>query len=418
MAFPNPIVAGDKLVVPSIQSVDYQDGGTTGWAINRDGTATFNNLAIYGDIGASNVSADLGTFNDIALPSYPSLSDQLAALDPTSPTFPAAKGLIAMGRDQTGNPTITNYTFGTLAIRAPMVAGRAYKISLRARLANIPTTDDLYCHMTWTTDNSIPLRTGNVVLDAIFAKSLGSCYLDTSFIWEAGNDYDYWISAWIQRNSGAGTFTGTEFTNSPNFWEMYIEDIGLNALANTPVSYYANPSAPPPVTTKTYTKVYYATWSRSYDGDNTTTWDDSAYGYHGYYSSTRGNTKSLFGFDYATIMSDLSGSTINSCYLTIKGAHAYYNSGMTCYWGTHNITAKPSTWNGANVTERRGSTSGLAAGETVKLSLGTSIGGEFKAGTAKGIAIGPPSSTSLTYYGYIYGATQSGKQYLTITYTK
>jgi hypothetical protein len=424
MAFPDPIVAGDKLIVPAIESADYHDGGSTGWAINRDGSATFNDVNIFGDIGASTISADTANFQDISLTGYDSVATQLANLDPTSATFPAAKGLIALGRDQAGNPAVTNYTFGTLAIRAHMDAGRAYKISLRGRLSNIASTDDLYVHMTYTTDNTIPARTGNVVLDAPIDRSLNTGFLDTSFIWEAGNTYDYWISAWIQRASGAGAFTASQFTNSPNFWEMYIEDIGLNALANTPVSYYANPTSPPPPATKTYTSTYYATWSRTYDGDSTTTWDDSAYCYQGYYSSTRGNTRSIAGFDYATIQSNLSGATINSIKMTVKGAHAYWNAGMIFEWGTHNYTAKPSTWSGTNVNERRGSygsgggAGGLAAGQTKTITLANSIGTEFQNGTSKGLAFGPGPTNSLDYYGYIYGATQTGKPYLTITYTK
>src|SRR3954465_4009672 len=77
MAFPDPIVAGSKLVVPAIESVDFQNEGVTGWQINRDGTATFHNLNIFGDVGAGNIGGDIGTFNDIVLPNYDSLDTTL-----------------------------------------------------------------------------------------------------------------------------------------------------------------------------------------------------------------------------------------------------------------------------------------------------------------------------------------------------
>jgi hypothetical protein len=420
MAFPDPIVAGNKLVVPAIESIDYQAEGTTGWQINRDGSATFNNMNIQGNIGASVFSGDNGIFNDIALPTIPSLATQLDNLDPTNSLYPVAKGLVAYGRDQTGNATITAYPYGTLAIRAHFEAGRSYRVNFRGRIGSIPATDTLFIRLAYTTNNTIPVYASSSLTDVIVPVSGTSGFVHTSNVWENPTpEQDYWVAVFINRAAGAGALTAVQITTSPNTWEVWIEDIGLSSIrANTPVSYYIAPTAPPVPATKTYTKTYYATWSRTYDGDGGTTWDDSAYCYQGYYSSVRATTRSLVGFDYAQIQSDLSGATVNSIYLTIKGAHAYYNNGFTCYWGTHSYTAKPSTWSSGSVIERVGSTAGLAAGETVKLNLGTGVGNSFKSGANKGIAIGPPSSSSLTYYGYIYGATQSGKPYLTITYTK
>jgi hypothetical protein len=420
MALPNPIVEGNVLQVPAIQSVDYAAGGETGWHIGRDGTADFNTLNLRGDIGAGIVSAESGIFSDISLPTYDSLVGTLDLLDPNSDTYPVAKGMIAYGRDQSGSPTITGYPFGTLAIRAHMIPGRTYKVCVRGRVQNIPTTDTLYVGLRYTTDNTIPTSGGNNLSDMIIptASSGAFGFIDGCQNWEAGLEYDFWVGAFILRAAGAGALASQEITTSPNFFELWIEDIGLNQRTNTPVSYYASPSTPPAPVTRTYTKAYSATWSRTYDGDLTTTWDDSKYCYQGYYSSDRGNTRSLVGFDYAQIAADLSGATINSCKLTVRGAHAYYNSGYTLEWGTHNYTAKPGSWNSANVHENRGSLAGLAAGETATINLGTAIGGEFKSQTSRGISFGPGPSTSLTYYGYLYGYGLSNRPILTINYTK
>jgi hypothetical protein len=423
MAFPDPIVAGSKLIVPAIESVDYIPEGITGWQIARDGSATFNNLNLLGDIGATNVNADYGNFVDVTLPNYDSLTATLELLDPTNDNYPMAKGLLAYGRDNTGNATITAYPFGTLAIRAHFEAGRAYRVNFRGRIGSIPATDTLFVRLSYTIDNTIPAYSGGTsgtLTDVIVPVSGTSGFIHTSNVYEnPTSDRDFWIAAFINRAAGAGALTAVEITTSPNTWEIWIEDIGLaNVRTATPVSYYAAPSTPPAPATKTYTKTYYATWSRTYDGDLTTTWDDSAYCYQGEYSQTRGITRSLIGFDYAQIQSDLTGASIVSSYLTIKGAHAYYNAGFTCYWGTHSYTAKPSTWSGGSVNERRGSVSGLAAGESVKINLGGTVAGELRSGVSKGIAIGPPSTNTLTYYGYLYGATQSGKPYITLTYTK
>lgn len=179
------------------------------------------------------------------------------------------------------------------------------------------------------------------------------------------------------------------------------------------------PKPPPPTQTYTYveyTKTYYATWSRTYEGSGATTWDDSAYCYQGYFDGNRGLTRSLVGFNYNAIKADLAGATIKSCKFTARNEHWYYNAGGTAYLGTHTYASKPSTWSGGSVAENRLHTSwGLGATKTVE--LGVTIGNEFKAGTTKGVAFGPPPY-GLSYYGYFRGATQSGKPYLTITYVK
>jgi hypothetical protein len=178
------------------------------------------------------------------------------------------------------------------------------------------------------------------------------------------------------------------------------------------------PPVTPPPAPKAYTKTYYPVWSRSYDGDNSTTFDDSAHCYHGYYSSDRGNTKSLIGFPYTTIMNDLAGSTLTSVDLYVTVTHAYYNAGVDLYVGGHAITSKPSTWVSTNVSERILLFNNLVAGSTYALHLTGAFGPNFRSGVYKGIAIGPPSSTAKDYYGYLYGATESKKPYLVIKYTK
>lgn len=178
------------------------------------------------------------------------------------------------------------------------------------------------------------------------------------------------------------------------------------------------PPAPPPTyTVKQFVKTYYATWSRTYDGSDATTWDDAPECYQGYWSGTRGNTKSLVGFNWAAIKADLAGATVKSVKATLTNKECYGFGGTTVYVGTHIYASKPATWNSANVSARIvAATHGY--GKQVTVELGTQAGIEFKSGYRKGIAIGPPTSTSQYYYSKYWGATQSGKPYLTITYTK
>lgn len=52
-SFPQDVVAGTQLVVPAIHSPNYLTG-STGWTINLDGSAEFNNLTIRGTFSGTN----------------------------------------------------------------------------------------------------------------------------------------------------------------------------------------------------------------------------------------------------------------------------------------------------------------------------------------------------------------------------
>lgn len=53
MPFRNSVVGGTTLVRPAIKSPDYA-AGVSGWSINRDGSAEFNNLTIRGTFNGTN----------------------------------------------------------------------------------------------------------------------------------------------------------------------------------------------------------------------------------------------------------------------------------------------------------------------------------------------------------------------------
>lgn len=177
-------------------------------------------------------------------------------------------------------------------------------------------------------------------------------------------------------------------------------------------------SKPPTASAPTkHTKTYFATYSRTYDGDSTTTWDDSKHCYQGRYDSNRGNTRSLVGFNYGTIETDLAGATKMTGKFTFKVAHSYYNSGLTAVIGSHNYTSKPSTWASSHVYENQIRRSGCVAGRTYTVNLTSWQCWAFQQGVITGMAFGPGPSTSLTYYGYMYGF-ESGKPSLSFTYYK
>jgi hypothetical protein len=58
LPFPAPIVSGQNLVIPGIQSPNFVTG-VSGWRINRDGSAEFNNLEIRGTFMGSQYIANV-----------------------------------------------------------------------------------------------------------------------------------------------------------------------------------------------------------------------------------------------------------------------------------------------------------------------------------------------------------------------
>lgn len=187
----------------------------------------------------------------------------------------------------------------------------------------------------------------------------------------------------------------------------------------TPTPTPAPPPAPKPPapTTYVYTKKWYATWSRTYEGDNSTRFDDSAYMYQGAYTGSPGNQKSLAGFDYKNIMSTLSGATILEAYITVENEHARWNNGLYVFVGTHNYSSKPSTWADGSVRQNRWK-KWVGENQAVTVNVGVTVGNEFKSGSTRGIGIGPEPTNDSDNYGYFRGATQSGKPYITIKYRK
>ncbi|UTN93030.1 minor tail protein [Streptomyces phage Marky] len=174
---------------------------------------------------------------------------------------------------------------------------------------------------------------------------------------------------------------------------------------------------PPPVTPPgdpvPGSKTYNATDGRAFGGNGTSVHSETQM-YQGYYSSTWGNNKSIIMFNSATIAADLVGKTITGVTLKFKTQFSYYNAGLTAVIGTHNTsgTTVPASWP-SGTKSNRVTKKPCVAGTTYSVSLGTTIGNELKAGTAKGIIFGPGPSTSKDYYGYHY---LSGIQ-LIINYT-
>lgn len=416
MAFSNPVVAGEELVVPGIHSDNYVEG-TTGFRLGRDGQAEFQNISVTDTLGASQ-----GVFDSV------SIGDMVIADEFTS----LPQGLIAYG---SLGGLASNTAANNSGNRTPLVeldtgnvyADRYYRMSVAGHLPGSVAGDAFDLMVTYTTDGSLPSTTSAVMDGSLFRVNMPSVTVSTGFHYEwyytpAGDHDGLRMLFCINRAAGTGQ-AYLYLTDINRKFQWAVEDMGLQASVDAvssiaQMSFAGNTNTgTPPVSS--HTSTYKATWSGSYDGDNgPRSGGDGNLCYQGYVSSTHGNQRSLVGFDYAAIQSALSGATVKSCKLTFKVNHAYWNDGATVRVGTHNYTSEPGSWNGANVNESRISKTGCKSGTTYTVDLGTSIGGEFKSGSSRGISFGPAPSNSYDYYCYIYGNSFSAEPYLTITYTK
>lgn len=225
------------------------------------------------------------------------------------------------------------------------------------------------------------------------------------------------ISGYVYQNTGSALNSGAGY-NAPRMSVRLISSAALNATYTTAT---APPSAPPTGGTPTnYTNTYYATWSRSFASDGSTRWDDSALCYQGNYPGYGGIQRSLVGFNAAQIRTDLAGATNIHVKFTFKVNHAYYNSGLGVVVGSHNTASKPSTWPSAPwyYDEKRVYSASAGNSYTVDFGAGNWEGWAFQNNIIQGMAFGPAPDSGLTWYGMMYGATQGGKPYLTISFTK
>lgn len=202
---------------------------------------------------------------------------------------------------------------------------------------------------------------------------------------------------------------------------VYV-DYPLRSDITSPPSVPAAPAPPAaPPAPQTYKKTYAATWTQTYKGDGDKRTDDKGnemlvYGNAG--DGYNGTNRSLIGFDYATIASNLSGSTVKKVQLQMTNIHAYWNSGVDIYFGIHNVTSEPTTWPDGSLPRRRIKIHHFGKPQYRQVDMPIEFATRIRDGSGKGIAIEAPSS-SRDYYGFAAGV---GSGYappkLVVTYAK
>lgn len=228
------------------------------------------------------------------------------------------------------------------------------------------------------------------------------------------------IQGFVYQSSGAALNSGNQPSyGAPRMTVRLLSTAAIDVAAPINGTTAAPPaptsSTPPSKTPTKHTVTFAATWSRSYNGSGNNISRAECYQGGDSPHTYNGNSRSLFGFNYNSIKSTLAGATNVSATLTFKVAHTWNNSGSPFYVTGHNLASAPATWGGASLL---GHTPTIPAGRVYTYSLSSAAATRFQQGTYKGLGFGPAPSTSLSYYGYTYGAGQSGAPYLTFTYWK
>lgn len=116
----------------------------------------------------------------------------------------------------------------------------------------------------------------------------------------------------------------------------------------------------------------------------------------------------------SSIVSDLTGVTIDSCTLTLFNQHSWYNSGMTVQLGYGSYTSLGSSYSGGGLTNVKAYSVPENASHTTVLTS-TGVPAALKSGACKAFVLGLAPDYNLNYYGYFSGAGQSNAPTLSVT---
>jgi hypothetical protein len=156
---------------------------------------------------------------------------------------------------------------------------------------------------------------------------------------------------------------------------------------------------------QTRVAAYDALWTASYRQSGPKRTDDgsSKYLYYGDSgSSFNGNNRSAFGFNYASIASELAGSTLQKVRLNLTNVHAYWDNGVDIYFGIHNFAAEPASWAGGGIPRSKIAHAHFGKPQNKWVNLPLDFAKAIRDGWGKGIVLEAPNS-SREFYGFASG---------------
>lgn len=405
MAFSDPIVdtVTETIQITGIKSLNYVEG-SDGWRIGADGNAQFSNINLIGDIGATN-----GNFDDVLIGGESFNNDILPTLTDCVGYYERTTSSGTMNQQQERS---------IIAGQFDAIAGYTYQFitsGLRLRATVRASPVDMAARIRYTTNGTTPDLTSTILGQSVGCalNDIGtSVSLNRLYVPSVNCTVKFLITvASVQSvNNVAENFVSSDFP-----CQVWVNQLGPTAIFGADSSLFSGGGGSPGTPTTTTTKTYNATFAGAYRQNNQPTGGADVL-FSGYGDSFNGIQKSLVGFPYATIQSDLTGATVNSIFFKFKVQHTWLSSGSVLYIGTHIYTTEPGTWGSGNVNDGRLVSGTIKAGGTYQVPLGGSIAADFKSGAARGISLGPPPSTANLYYNYLYNSASLLQ--LIINYTK
>lgn len=392
------------------------DGNLTVNLTADDATPNFisitdgNQVTVASIDSLGNVQGQVGTFQDVVIGGE-SYTNDIYPLQP--------RGLVAFGQITTPFvPALTTTTaLGVFQLQFDAVAGRQYQVSMTAWIASGVVGDVCGVLIRDGGDKDVALLTDPQLL--AFSHGVNKAGIGESFGGSAMKEFTagrHQLLFVFYRQTGTGTLSLGVSGTQPV--EISIIDCGPTVSNDAVVNDGSGGGSGAPV--QTYTKTYNGNWSQTYNGSGSQKSGDTCD--QGDFGDSAGNRRSLIGFPYSSIMSDLTGATLVSIKLSLYAEHWYYDAGGTAVIGTHDYTSKPGTWADSRVLQNRTTVANWPKpGKKVLTLSNATFGADFQSGAAKGIALGPGNSSSLTYYGKFSGITApttGNRPILTITYTK
>lgn len=163
----------------------------------------------------------------------------------------------------------------------------------------------------------------------------------------------------------------------------------------------ATPPGSLPAQPTTHETSWTATWSASYRLDDSKRTDITDKLFHGQYPDDQVNQRqrSLIGFDYAAIVTALTGSTVKKVQLEYTELASYLPD-VYVHFGMHNETAEPATW--PTLVRRMIRKHLFTPPEKRVVTMPLEFATNIRDGSAKGLAIEAPNN-SPDFYGYGVG---------------
>lgn len=248
---------------------------------------------------------------------------------------------------------------------------------------------------------SLTAKTAEIVPSAVTGfTATAASYKKVDLTWTApaimGDIKDYWISDGTNVTYASSSATSaSRVTVGGRSYTFTIRPRTVNNTLGPATT--ATVTTPVGIVSKTWSG--YATWHQSYWGNN-----NKASSFYqqscifGYYNSETGNSKSLIGFNVPAEVKNCVEITSIKFRYTVD--HAYYGAGVDVRLGTHTNNSAPTTFSGAATAQE---TYFSAPESTVTRTITSWAADNFMSG-AKGISVGPGQSSSVSYYGYLYGS--------------